>query len=804
MRRDEQLEAVAATLRAGGSRRVIAPGGMGKSSLLRRVARLLDDRRVAWWSPAIDPDRLPPEGGVLLADDVHLASADSLRALVRRHGAVVAAHRPTGPEADALLSTLDSAPLVLSPLGTDDVRAVLAEAWDTEPTPEVVERMHAATAGVPRLVVAVAGSRPTTRVDRTATLDELVRSQRQQLDADARALLDAAAVLPGLDLGLLAAACCLDIDAAPMAASRLASSGLASSAAADVPDVVADAVRRLVSDSEIGAMVERAAASALDGDHDLVAVAERIHRSGVGGPAAARCLLTAAGRVLDDDVARAQAWVDAAARAGAVPRDVAALRALVGFRQGNPEQTVSAVDEVLRADPRWTQDVLCREAVEAAAVVLARRGSWLRSADLAEAVGPGGDNAVALAAIARMAVGDADGVRSVVRACEAAPAPGLRSAAAATLARGLALSLTDDPAPALALLLDAARLYEVSAPPVPLPEPPHTLAAVVASHLCEFDIATQILTDSPNTRGHGSRRRDLLDAWTAQRRGDLLGAAATVDRVRRTADRLGARDVLLACAVVAGVARRRSDVDGMAAAWREARALLLRQIPDLLLLEPVGELLIVGARLGDRGTVSTCLSTVRNLVERAGQPPLWTLSLLWDELHVAIALGDLAAARAAAKAADALAVPGRVTAIAAAALCWVDVLGGDGRGDQVRTAARALADVGLTWEGAKLVGAQAIRTADNAQMRELLGFARSLEAERVPPSTGPDSNLSPRERDVAGHLLAGLTYREIGAQLYIAPKTVEHHVARIRRKLGATSRAEMLLALRHHAPAGHP
>jgi DNA-binding CsgD family transcriptional regulator len=54
---------------------------------------------------------------------------------------------------------------------------------------------------------------------------------------------------------------------------------------------------------------------------------------------------------------------------------------------------------------------------------------------------------------------------------------------------------------------------------------------------------------------------------------------------------------------------------------------------------------------------------------------------------------------------------------------------------------------------------------------------------------------------VAAHLLAGLTYREIGAQLFIAPKTVEHHVARIRRRLGVQSRSELLLALRRYVPS---
>ncbi|WP_043659240.1 helix-turn-helix domain-containing protein, partial [Nocardia thailandica] len=56
--------------------------------------------------------------------------------------------------------------------------------------------------------------------------------------------------------------------------------------------------------------------------------------------------------------------------------------------------------------------------------------------------------------------------------------------------------------------------------------------------------------------------------------------------------------------------------------------------------------------------------------------------------------------------------------------------------------------------------------------------------------------LSEREREVAELMLLGLTYREIGARLYISAKTVEHHVARIRRRIGARSRSELLSMLR--------
>jgi DNA-binding CsgD family transcriptional regulator len=58
------------------------------------------------------------------------------------------------------------------------------------------------------------------------------------------------------------------------------------------------------------------------------------------------------------------------------------------------------------------------------------------------------------------------------------------------------------------------------------------------------------------------------------------------------------------------------------------------------------------------------------------------------------------------------------------------------------------------------------------------------------------SALSDRERQVAELLLLGMPYRDIGSQLFISAKTVEHHVARIRRRLGADSRSEMLSMLR--------
>ena len=63
-------------------------------------------------------------------------------------------------------------------------------------------------------------------------------------------------------------------------------------------------------------------------------------------------------------------------------------------------------------------------------------------------------------------------------------------------------------------------------------------------------------------------------------------------------------------------------------------------------------------------------------------------------------------------------------------------------------------------------------------------------------STTREPRLSDREREVAELLLQGMPYRDIGSQLFISAKTVEHHVARIRRRLGAESRSELMSMLR--------
>jgi DNA-binding CsgD family transcriptional regulator len=133
----------------------------------------------------------------------------------------------------------------------------------------------------------------------------------------------------------------------------------------------------------------------------------------------------------------------------------------------------------------------------------------------------------------------------------------------------------------------------------------------------------------------------------------------------------------------------------------------------------------------------------------------------------------------------------------------------------VTAAARSLTQFGLTWDATRLASQAALHTPDGKVSGAMLQLARDLKlttagtedggdvaeapaaaAPRPGSSTARESRLSDREREVAELLLQGMPYRDIGSQLFISAKTVEHHVARIRRRLGAESRSELISMLR--------
>jgi DNA-binding CsgD family transcriptional regulator len=135
--------------------------------------------------------------------------------------------------------------------------------------------------------------------------------------------------------------------------------------------------------------------------------------------------------------------------------------------------------------------------------------------------------------------------------------------------------------------------------------------------------------------------------------------------------------------------------------------------------------------------------------------------------------------------ADALAGAERAAAPFEAArtrLCWGQRL----RRDGLRVHAREQLHLGL--EGFERLGA---RPWADAALRELAATGERPRRR----AAGADEELTPQELQIAQLVGAGASNKEVGAQLFLSPKTVETHLTRIYRKLGVSSRTQLALRL---------
>jgi DNA-binding NarL/FixJ family response regulator len=108
-----------------------------------------------------------------------------------------------------------------------------------------------------------------------------------------------------------------------------------------------------------------------------------------------------------------------------------------------------------------------------------------------------------------------------------------------------------------------------------------------------------------------------------------------------------------------------------------------------------------------------------------------------------------------------------------------------------RTGARTvLARAAATFEGLRAGPWQ--RRAE-AELR-----ATGLAADGSPAPGG--GTLTPQEREIAELAASGLSNKEIGARLFLSPRTVGAHLYRIFPKLGITSRASLRDALAEGPP----
>lgn len=803
--------AIASGERADVRLAVVAPGEYGKTALLDHIEAACGKGGV----PTARFDQIrgtrQVEPVLVLVDDAHAledAALDELRRAAEKEpiGLIVAARPLPRPAAlNDVLARL-SGQIVLRQLDRGQIEARLgAAAMDRtdRAVREWAKFVHAKTGGVPGLVHRVVSRLDPHRLAGPPEIPEPalaeLRHELDQLEPDALRLLLATDAGAGGDLELLCGVLGAEQDDVYGMLDRARATGLVGADGGPLP-VVGQALRSLVSAERRVAVCQRLAELRLDRGAPVLDLVRPWLGTRITGTDIARAFRAAAEEALAADPVLAVRLLDAAVAAGIPAAALGVRRAEAVALSGDLDTALRFADDVIAsAEPTDRA-----EGARVAATALVHRGRLDRAAELLRWSGTAQSRA--FAAVGLVATGrheDAKRLFDESERCRADEPPTLLSGALSSMASGVLDSVTGSPTTALSRLVSSAEMLEPVGKAVLLPDSPAALAAVLALHGGESVIAEPLLERSVRA-GTGGRpmtvRHQLLLAWIAMVRGDTAVAAERLAAVGQPAQ---PRDWLFAVALEVGLARRKSDLAALRRVWGQACAAVIRQPVDLFTFLPFGEFAVAAARLGDQGRLAPHLAQAHELLAALGEPALWSTSLHWSELHAAIIGERPDEVRRHAAALRANAEHGSYHAtMSAAAECWLKVLDGAVDPDEVETAARALRDAGSGWDGARLAGQAAIRTSDRAAMLRLLDCARTLQgapARGEGASTDDGSGmaqLSEREVQVARLVVEGLTYKEVGARLFISAKTVEHHIARIRQRLGADSRTELLTQLR--------
>ena len=783
--------------------------GSGKSLLLAAARNMLStaDCRVHSTPEAavLDPGPLVLDGAHALSD-ADLATVHRLVQRGDRTVVVATEPRPHRPPLRDLVTAMQArGPVIdLRPLTAAEVTE-RALRRSIALTPGLARTLHESTAGVLAAVDAGLAAADSPACDETAihaAVTSHLHDALRHLDTDMLAALSLCAFGFGLDATDLATV----LEVGPEVGRDLADQVRAS---AFVPraDTAAPAVRPLVGaavgvtrlrELHVGVLTARLDAATLDAPTALT-----LAEAGLEDPRLAQFLCACAE---SESPVRAAELLTAAVRAGADADDVALRRCEASALAGDLDTAEALTDSILaRADVLDPAELT--SAVRISAGIAACRGAVGRSADLYEWLGPqrvGAD--AAIAATVLLAAGRPASAADALTAGRQGP-PTSGAAGVALLAEGVTQSIADSGALAMNSLTRAMALLSTSAHVRLLPDSATAVTALLCLHSGELAHADSVLRralESDPPASIARTRHLVLSAWTAMIAGDLTAAASIVDALPRD-NALHGREALFVHGLRVGLARRNGDVGALQREWAAAQHVVTGYSVDLFSLLPLGELWLAAVRVGDDQRIAHLVGQARELLTRLGEPALWGASLHWYGVQAAI-LGEnpaqlLPHARALASAA---AVSSYSAGLAAAGRVWLRVLREEADPSEVESAARELERIGLPWDGARLAGEAALRVSDTRGATTLLQVARSLRDTTAPQPTGGESatpdpaggTLTEREADVAGLLLLGLTHREIGARLYIAPKTVEHHVARIRRRLGANSRSELLSMLR--------
>ncbi|MBF9523509.1 helix-turn-helix transcriptional regulator [Mycobacteroides chelonae] len=791
---------------AGGAAKVLISGtaGSGKTSILARVRDVLSTTGSAPVNHV--PETTTGKGlGPFVIDDADSLSGpqlDTLRAVVENDPTaivVVAATPRRQPALRALFQALEreSPTIALGPVDKGDIARLSAR------SAAFADEIATATGGVLALVAAAVD-----RLDGADSLESALRAIDSRIDEQLRRLspsAQAAVLLMSLDPGIGASdiAAALALSDAEDLVDEALGSGLVPS-----PGQIAFAARvhgcatRLLGaarhlDLERSLLRTQLDIGSVSTDLALALVAHGLRDTQIAG-------LLAEWAATESDPLTAADLYRAALTAGAEPGPIRVPLAESLARAGDLTAAATQADEVLNAtDPGHRA-----AAVRIAAAIACHNGDSGQAVALYDWLGTGLNGLTALsAAPVFVGIGQLTSARKVLEDNVGAP-PTTSATATRNAAQGVIASVEGRGHEALSLLGQAVTQQPSSSSFTP--DSTVALAALTMLHSGETARARGVLagairTDLPHDVF--AVRHRLLAAWIAMLSGDLTGAAQWLPEADAELSR---RDRLFAESLRTGIARRHGDTGPLRQHWQAAMDALSAYSIDLYTLLPVGELWVAAARLRTLDAVTHHVDRAFAILAQLGDPIAWSAPLRWAGVHAAILTNSpenlaphgqaLAAAAGVSPYARTLATAGRT---------WLRVLANQVDGAEVDGAARMLADTGLGWDATRLASQAALHANDPKVAAAMLALARDLRTPSAntdgpdpaaAPSSAADSptstRLSDREREVAELLLRGLPYRDIGAQLFISAKTVEHHVARIRRRLGAESRSDMFSMLR--------
>lgn len=807
--------------------KVLVSGGVGtgKTTLLAQVRAAL--RAAGVTVIARSPRAGDPSDAAVVIDDAHLLDAADLRRLIDLVGdpaaAIVIATEPLShePALAALRTALSrEAPIVsLGPLTPSEVHRIASEATGSAPSTELVAALLTATAGLPFLVhpaVAAMSSPPdgdpfaqtiaaATRValiERLRRVEEpvldtlLISSLSQELGPDD---VGAALGVPPDDAQRL-------VDVARASGLIAPSHSVAFTAALhqSLAQILGAARHHHVETSLLSSQIENSTLS--------TELALRLAEHGLRATQLADALTDLAGRS-QGQPARAARLYRAATEVGASELNANLADALA--LTGDCATAGRLADELLGSEVAAEKAA----AVRIAASVALHDGSAAQAAELFRWLGPYPDAVVGAAGVvAALAVGDVATARAAFDVNVSGP-PTSTARAARGLAEGLLLTIDGNYPAAIARL---AQSMPEQASAVVTPDTPAALVTLVALHggdsVRARSVVGRAVRSAFGDEGFAANRHTLLLGWARMLDGQLVAAGA--DAATAAGRALHRRDALWAAALQTAVARRTGDSGAVQKHWYAAMEVLTEYSVDLFALLPLGELWVAAARVRHVDLIQPALDEAFDLLDRLGNPPLWSVPLHWAGVHAGILANSpdsvaphghaLTAAAARSPLARALATAGRT---------WLRVLANQVDIAEVTAAARSLTQFGLTWDATRLASQAALQTPDGRVSGAMLQLARDLKLSATgdddvdevasaaataqgavkpqqPTSRARESRLSDREREVAQLLLQGMPYRDIGSQLFISAKTVEHHVARIRRRLGAESRSELISMLR--------